>query len=506
VLDVIRRGQRWLTAIFVVGIGGVFAIFIGVGSPIQRSSANAVIVVGSQHVGVGEFQRMRTQSEQQYRDALGDSFDARALSETLDNLTARTLVERAVLAMEAERLGLVIAKQEVEREILSYPAFRDATGRFDRDAFQNWVYYEYGSERAFREQQRRSALATKLVRVLRTQALVSEGEARESVRRRVEKVRIAFTVLDTSQAPQGFERSPEAIAAALPQREGEARKLYEERADEYDVPEQTRARHVLLRVPADASEQQIAEVEERAQAVLARLKDGEDFATVAEEVSEDPGSRVNGGDLGYFRRGQMVPAFDEAAFSLEPGVLPELVRTEYGFHILRVEDRKPAQHRPFEEVREDLVFELLGRSAAREQARATAERVAAQVRSGESLETAARNEELTLERSGWLTRRPDGYVPGLGAAQDLMAVAFTLETGQSSDRIFEAGERLALVQVLERQQPSQEEVDAELETEQKQLSQQKHIRLIETWISQRRSQLADDGELIVNLEAIRGRS
>ena len=87
-----------------------------------------MIVVGSQRVGMGEFQRMRAQSEQQYRDALGDSFDARALSETLDNLTARTLVERAVLAMEAQRLGLVVAKQEVEREILGYPAFRDASG------------------------------------------------------------------------------------------------------------------------------------------------------------------------------------------------------------------------------------------------------------------------------------------------------------------------------------------------------------------------------------------
>ena len=88
------------------------------------------------------------------------------------------------------------------------------------------------------------------------------------MRRRLEQVRIAFAVLDTSQAPEGFERNPEAIAAALPQREGEARKLYEERADQYDVPEQTRARHVLLRVPADASEQQIAEREQQAQAPI----------------------------------------------------------------------------------------------------------------------------------------------------------------------------------------------------------------------------------------------
>ena len=229
---------------------------------------------------------------------------------------------------------------------------------------------------------------------------------------------------------------------------------------------------------------------------------GEEFAVVAQETSEDPGSKANGGDLGFFRRGQMVAAFDEAAFSLEPGTLSEPVRSEYGFHVIRVEERKAAELRSFEEVRGDLAFELLGRAAGREQAWAVAEQLAEKVRGGETLESAAREAELTLERSGWLKRRPDGFVPGLGAAPELQAVAFTLEPGQSSDRIFEVDERLALVQLLEHRDPDPEEIEKQVEEELKQLSSKKMNRLIEVWVGKRREQLADSGELIVNLDLL----
>jgi peptidyl-prolyl cis-trans isomerase D len=501
-LDAIRKGQRWLTALIVVGVGAVFAIYMGAGSPQRARSPNVVVQVGSYQIGIGEFERTRAQQEEQYRQVLGDQFDARAMRDSLDMVAARVLVERAILALEAERLGLTVTKQEVEREILSAPGFRGPDGSFDKLAFDRWVAYEFGSERAFRDQQRRAALASKLMRVIRAQAYVSDGEARDAVARRLESIRVAFTTLDTKRIPEDFARDEQAIEAFLAERAEDARKLYEERSDLYDVPEQTRARHILLQVGPDATDEEVAAVEERARAVLERLRAGEEFAVVAEETSEDPGSKANGGDLGFFRRGQMVGAFDEVAFSLEPGTLSEPVRSEYGFHLIRVEERKPAQQRSFEEVRGDLAFELLGQVAGREQAWAAAERLAEEVRGGKSLETAAREAELTLERSGWLRRRPDGFVPALGAAPELQAVAFTLEPGQSSDRIFAVGDKLALVQLLERQDADPEEVEKQLEEEREQLANQKLNRLTDVWVGQRRAQLADSGELIVNLEAL----
>jgi peptidyl-prolyl cis-trans isomerase D len=499
-LDIFRRGQRWWTAAVVVFVGGVFAVFIGLGGPLRGGGGNTVVQVGPYHLGISEYERIRTQRDRELQEAMGDAYDARRVRDTLDAAATQALIERAILALEAQDLGLSVTKQEVEREILGLPGFRDASGHFDKDAFDRWVSYEFGSERAFLDQQRRSALAVKLVRVLQTQASVSPGEARASLRSRLEGVRIAYVALDPSRIPDDFPRDEAAIAALLAEREDAVRRLYEERSERYDVPERTRARHILFRVEKKEDE---AAVEERARAALARLEAGEDFAALAEELSEDPGSAAAGGDLGYFARGQMVPEFDKVAFSLEPGTHSDLVRTSYGFHIIEVEDRKPAELKTFDEVKEDLAYELLGQEEGSRQARATAERLAEAVRGGSSLEAAARAEDLTLERTGVLRRRPDGFVPGLGPAQDLMAVAFTLDAGQSSDRVFELADKLAMVQVLERVEPDEAEIQAQLEDEQTRLGREKLNRYLQAWIDARRDRLIEDGELVVNQQLLK---
>lgn len=502
-LDVLRRGQRWWTALVVVFVGGVFAVFIGLGGPLQGpGGGGAVVVVGPYQMGIAEFERDRAQREEQFREALGEAYDARQMRDTLDGVTAQALVQRGILALEAERLGLTVAKEEVEREILSSPGFRDENGRFDRENFSRWVSYEFGSEKAFREQQQRAVLASKLVRVIQAQSAVSEGEARGALELSREAVRIAYTVHDAAALPDDFELEETAIDAFLVERDAEARALYDERAEEYDVPEQTRARHILLRLPAESNEEIEQEVKAKAQGALDRVNGGEDFAAVAEELSGDPGSAANGGDLGFFKRGQMVPEFEEVAFTLEPGTTSDLVRTSYGFHIIRVEERREAEHRSYEDVRADLAHELLGREEARLRARATAESLAQAVREGVSLEQAARDAELTLERSDWLRRRPDGFVPGLGAAPELMAVAFTLEPGQSSARVFEVGDQLALVQVLERQEPDPAEIEMALDDERERLRNEKLGTLLESWVAQRRDELLAEGQLAVNLELV----
>jgi parvulin-like peptidyl-prolyl isomerase len=102
-------------------------------------------------------------------------------------------------------------------------------------------------------------------------------------------------------------------------------------------------------------------------------------------------------------------------------------------------------------------------------------------------------------------RQPDGFVPGLGPAPEVVAVAFTLEPGQSSARIFEVGEKLALVQLLERQQPDPEEVAKQVDAERRRLSEEKLDALMSAWINDRRAQLVEDGELSVNLDLLGGR-
>jgi peptidyl-prolyl cis-trans isomerase D len=503
-LDMIRQGQRWFTAILVVGVGGAMVVFIGLGGPLRGSSGSAVVEVGSHRFGLREFERARAQGESQYRQALGDGFDPQAMRDPLDGLAARTLVERAILALEAERLGIPVARQEIERTVLSGGAFRDEAGRFDREAFQNWTEYEFGNQHNFMIDQRMALLALKMLRVINGHARVSEGEAREAVRRRLEGVRIAFVVLDAAERPADLEIDETQIRGFLETREPEARALYSEHPERYDVPERVRARHILLRLERDVPEARVEEVRATAEELLGQLREGADFAELAQKASEDPGSRDLGGDLGLFERGKMVKPFEDVAFALEPGALSDIVRSDFGLHIIRVEEHQQAQRTPFEAVREELAREILEGEATRAAARALAETIATSMREGRSLEEAARGEDLTLERSGWLRRRPDGFVPGLGAAQELLATAFTLAPGQSSQRIFEVGDKLALVQVLEKRDPAAEDVDAGIQQERDDLLERKLAVEAQTWVDARRMALLEDGELYVNLDLVRG--
>ena len=200
----------------------------------------------------------------------------------------------------------------------------------------------------------------------------------------------------------------------------------------------------------------------------------------------------------------MVKEFEDAAFSLEPGTLSELVKSEYGYHIIRVEEHRDAQQRSFEEISEELAAELMGLEVARTESRAIADRIAEAIRSGASLEDAARAEGLTLQRSDRLQRRGDGYIPDLGSSEAVMAAAFNMEPGQSSDRVFEVDGSMALIQVMERFPPDMEAVEAAVDQERVLLASQKQQAYLSTWINQARAKLAKDGDLIIDLAAVRG--
>jgi peptidyl-prolyl cis-trans isomerase C len=118
--------------------------------------------------------------------------------------------------------------------------------------------------------------------------------------------------------------------------------------------ERVRARHILVRVPPGASQSDKDAALKKIKDVQARLKKGEDFTELAKKYSEDPGSKDRGGDLGYFSRGDMVPAFDKAAFALDVGQTSDIVTTDFGYHIIQVQEKKAATKMSLEEIKDDL--------------------------------------------------------------------------------------------------------------------------------------------------------
>jgi peptidyl-prolyl cis-trans isomerase C len=134
--------------------------------------------------------------------------------------------------------------------------------------------------------------------------------------------------------------------------EEDLKKYYESHEDEFKTPEMVRVRHILVKVDQSASEKDKKAAKKKAEGILKKIRSGEDFAKLAAEVSDDPGSKQKGGELGFFPRGRMVKSFEDAAFALKPGQVSGLVTTQYGYHIIKLEERKAAGTQPFDDVKE----------------------------------------------------------------------------------------------------------------------------------------------------------
>jgi peptidyl-prolyl cis-trans isomerase D len=501
-LRILRTGRRWLTAILIAGIGTVFVVFLGLQGPSKFVSVDQVVKVGPLEFGIAEFERVRERREAAIQGELGDRYDARAMRETVDNLAARELVESGLLALAAEDVGLHVTTREIEQLVLADPGMRDEKGEFDRDRFNQYIQYVYGSQKAFMTDRRIALLAGKMLSLLQTQPEVSEGEARDVTRRDLEEVQIAFVTVDagSGEAPQ---IQPEAVADAIAKRGDEIAKRYQEKGELYNRPERVHARHILRSVGRDAPAADLDRARTEIEAAAKRIEGGEPFEQVAAELSQDPGSKSRGGDLGFFARGQMVKEFEDAAFALSPGQMSGPVKSDFGYHLIKVDERQEALTRPLESVREEIAKELLIREALRERARTRAQRLADAVRGGKALDAAAREQQVEVHQSGWLSRR-NGLVPGLGNSPEVLAEAFVLEAGKSSPRILEVGDEFALIQVLGRKEPDPGQIDAQVEKKREELLEAKREARIGAWIEARRATLVKSGELLVNLETIRG--
>jgi peptidyl-prolyl cis-trans isomerase C len=145
------------------------------------------------------------------------------------------------------------------------------------------------------------------------------------------------------------------IADKINVTEADAKAFYDANPDKFKEPETVRASHILIMVPEDAKPDVAAEKEKLAKATKERITKGEDFAKVAAEVSEDPGSKAKGGDLDYFAKGSMVPEFEDAAFKLKIGEVSDPVKSKFGWHIIKVTDKKDAHTISFDEVKDKLI-------------------------------------------------------------------------------------------------------------------------------------------------------
>ena len=504
-LRIMRESSQWLMWLVIVGVGAVFVLYLGIGGGFRAGGgADTVVDVDGRRYTVRDVNRVRQRWEAERRREAGGDFDPSKLGDLLDEMAASMLMRMALQAREAEQMGLRVSDEEIRAYLKRIPGAVDESGRLNQVVLTDYAEREYGSLRLFQEALRDELLIQKLGRLLSESVAVSEAEARDALRHRREEVRIAYVLFDGSKPPEGLEISDAEVEALLAGQPERVRAAYDERSEEYDRPEQVRARHILVKLPEEADAETEAAARARMDAIVKRIHEGADFVDVALESSEDPGSKDDGGDLGFFPRGRMVKPFEEAAFSLEPGAISEVIRTSHGLHLIRVEEKRAATVVPFEEARKEIARDLIRSDRSVEAARARAEELAKAVREGRSLVEAARESGLTLERTDPIRRRPDGYVPGLGAAPELLTTAFALsEEHPSSPEILQLpGDKFTLIQLLDRTEPTAEELEPLVGDERERLLREKKTQLEEIWIADRRDALAERGKLFYSLEPL----
>ncbi|GIX46613.1 MAG: peptidylprolyl isomerase [Candidatus Tectimicrobiota bacterium] len=477
-LQQMRRAQSWMIkgVLWAVVLAFIVTIFYawGVRSSPTPTSSEVATVLGSR-IGIQEFQRERERLLRLYRALLGGQEDLEARFNfremALQQLATRLLVQRL-----AEQEGIQVSEQELYDHIAAMPAFQ-TEGRFDPARYQAVLRSQVPpvSPRQFEEEQRQFLLQQKLFQLLEAAAQVSDADIEEAYRRDHERLTVRYVTLVPSLFAEQVEVS-EADVQAYYEAHRERYRLPEQRRIRYMVlaperftaqvqvsprdiedyyalhqeafrqPERVHARHILLRLPPDASAEQEAEVRARAEKILAQLRAGADFAELARKYSEDPATADKGGDLGTFARGEMVQAFEEAAFSLPVGAISDLVRTPYGFHILRVEARHPGGLKPLDAVRAE-VEQRVRQEKAQEAVEALADELLAHLEVAPAQFTAVA-EQHNLP----VTTTP--FVPATGRladvkAPDLVRRAFALE-GEAVDAVAGSDGTYYLFQVVER--------------------------------------------------------
>jgi peptidyl-prolyl cis-trans isomerase D len=237
--------------------------------------------------------------------------------------------------------------------------------------------------------------------------------------------------------------------ATVPSREIE--RYYNNNIEQYSTPEQVRASHILLKTEGKDE----ATVRAAAEKVLAEVKKGGDFAALARKHSEDEGSKAQGGDLDYFGQGRMVPEFDTVAFSLAPGTISDLVKSSFGFHIIKVVDKRPAATRPLDEVR-TIIGEQLKSERAQRQATAVATEIGKTVQKPADLDKVAAARGWKVQESGFFSREEP--ILGLGASPQLVAEAFGLKDGDVTTAV-RVSKGYAFATLAGRQDPSIPKLD-----------------------------------------------
>jgi len=473
VLSLMRKhAKSWLIKFMIAIIAVVFIFYFGysfrAGRGLKIAYVNGEVISGLEYQKAywDLLEGLRRQYKDVWNDNLIKVFDLK--NRALDNL-----INQKLISQEAKRLGLAVTETEIQEAILEYPAFQ-INDQFDIGRYRAVLSQNRMKPEDFEESMAKELLVGKLRQFLFAFMAVTDQEIVDYYTHENEKTKISFVQfkpdtfkesieLDQARMKEFFDeqkeeyRIPEKIKIAyllidpdtfkdqVKPTDREIKDYYEYNINTFSEPKQVKARHILFKLSQDASEAEEKEVKERATKVLEEAKQGKDFAELAEKFSEGP-TKAKGGDLGYFSEGQMAKPFEVAAFKMKKGEISELVRTRFGYHIIKVEDIKEARTKSLDEVREQIVKTLVENATA-ELAHESALSLIDQMPYDADLAGYAAERDLQVKYSEYFSQ--DQPMPGIGGDERLRQALFSLEGNETSE-VIELNGKFYIFQVAER--------------------------------------------------------
>jgi peptidyl-prolyl cis-trans isomerase D len=392
----------------------------------------------------------------------------------------QVLVQRQILKNEADRLSLQATDEDLRRELETGPfaQYLFPGGKYiGDDAYMNFVQNFFQVSRSDFESQVKSDMELQRLQALITGGVsVSDQAVREAYRAQGTKVKFDYAVISADDLRKTinpsdvdlekfFKDNQARYATAIPESrkvqyvafdasnipggkpqisDADVQAYYNQHQSQYQVKEQVKVRHILIAVPAGADSKTDAAAKAKAEDLLKQIRNGGNFADLASKNSDDPGSKAQGGELGWLDRGRTVPEFDKVAFALNPGQISDVIKTQFGYHILQVEDKKTAHLRPLSEVKSEIVPILeQQRTGAAEQTYAS--QLAADAKKN-GLDKAAQARGLHVVNTDYVAK--DGVIPGLSDSSALLTQAFSVVKGADPASV-STGDGFAVFQVTD---------------------------------------------------------
>ena len=389
-----NHAQGWIAKVILGGIALSFVLW-GVGDYFTGDQNPPVATINEKPIGQNEFYTAYNRQLDSYRRMLGAQFSKDLMNSlNLKETTIQTMVNRYIMIDTANQLGINAPEAVVLATVQSDPTFQ-AAGRFDPQRYQILTRnMGFGSPQEFEQEMRINIMVDTVQKAISDSVQVSEQEIRAAFNSEYEQRVLSAIIVDPdtllkaakvdeSAAKAWYEAhqdsymspvrikltaveiNPSEIAADMSIDDAELRAAYEERKANYTEDESRKASHILARVSADASQELRLAARAKIEKAQARIKAGEPFATVAGDLSDDS-SASKGGDLGWFKQGVMTASFDQVVFSLDKGDVSDIVESEFGFHLIQLDDLREATSKAFDDVKEGLRIEIVEARAAEE--------------------------------------------------------------------------------------------------------------------------------------------